>query len=311
MTTTDHAPATSAARHRKALVAACALTGTFMVIEAVVGLLTKSLALLADAGHMLTDVGGLVLALVAVRWAGKPPSATKTYGYYRVEILAAVGNAVALLVISIFILWEAYGRFVSPPEVIGAPMVVVGIIGLAVNLVSVWLLRAGASESLNLKGAYLEVLSDALSSVGVIVAAVIVLTTGWTRADAIIGAAIGLFIIPRTWRLLSQGVNVLLEGVPAHLDLAEIERVIRAMPGVRDVHDLHVWTLTSGREAMSGHLVVDGGAVDGNTLLRDVHGALHQQFGIDHTTIQLESQSLVQLKVANQRAGPHVQPPDT
>ncbi len=295
----DGAPQSSAARHRRALIAACALTGTFMVVEAAVGFWTQSLALLADAGHMLTDFGGLVLALVAVWWAARPPSATKTYGYYRVEILAAVGNAVVLLVMSIFIVWEAYRRLLAPPQVIGRPMLIVGAAGFIVNLISAWLLRGGASESLNVKGAYLEVMSDALGSLGVLVAAGFVLV-GWPRADPIIGAAIGLFIIPRTWALLRQGINVLLEGVPSHLDLAEIERVIHAVPGVQEVHDLHVWTLTSGKEAMSGHLIVDG-AVDGNALLREVHTALHERFGIEHTTIQLESPQLIQLKRNGQR----------
>lgn len=294
------APGTGAGRHRRPLVIACALTGTFLVVETVTGFWTGSLALLADAGHMLTDVGGLVLALLAIRWAAKPPTATKSYGYYRVEILAAVANAVILLVISVFILWEAYRRLMTPPEVIGGPMLVVAIVGLGVNLISVWLLRSGASESLNVKGAYLEVLSDALGSLGVIVAAVIILTTGWTIVDPLIGAGIGLFIIPRTWGLLRQGINVLLEGVPPHLDLAEIESVIRAIPDVRDVHDLHVWTLTSGKEAMSGHLKVDDlGA--GNVIIAAVHTALHERFGIEHTTIQLESTPLIQLKQNGRR----------
>ena len=243
---------------------------------------------------MLTDFGGLVLALLAIRWAAKPPSPTKTYGYYRVEILAAVANAVVPLVMSVFILWEAYRRLLHPPDVIGPPMLFVGAAGLVVNVVSLWLLRAGASESLNVKGAYLEVMGDALGSLGVLVAAVFV-TVGWRRADPIIAAGIGLFIIPRTWLLLRQGINVLLEGVPPHLDIEEIERVIRSVPGVHGVHDLHVWTLTSGREAMSGHLAV-APSVDADALLRQVHDALHERFGIEHTTIQIEPTPLIQLK---------------
>jgi cobalt-zinc-cadmium efflux system protein len=255
---------------------------------------TGSLALLADAGHMLTDVGGLGLALFATWVAAKPPTPEKTYGYYRVEILAALLNALVLLAISTFILYEAYRRFLSPPTVLGGPMLVVAAAGLIVNLVGMWLLHAGAGESLNLKGAYLEVLSDALGSLGVIVAALVVLTTGWYLVDPILGAAIGLFIVPRTWTLLRQAVNILLEGTPPHVNLSEVEAAMGAVRGVRKVHDLHVWALTSGKYAMSGHVVVDDLAM-GNEILRDLHDVLHERFGIEHTTIQIESEPLVQI----------------
>ena len=290
---TDHA-ATRAGQHTRALAATLALTTTFLVVEVVGAIWTGSLALLADAGHMLTDVGGLVLALFAIRFAAKPPTPEKTYGFYRVEILAALANALVLLGISAFILYEAYRRFQDPPPVLGRPMLVVATVGLAVNIIAVWLLRSRSQESLNLKGAYLEVLSDALGSVGVIVAALIVLTTGWRLADPLIGAGIGLFIIPRTWGLLRQAVNILLEGTPPHVNLGELQGAMASIPGAVQVHDLHVWTLTSGKYAMSGHVVVDDVAA-ADRLLRDLHALLHDRFGVEHTTIQIEPRQLVQI----------------
>jgi cobalt-zinc-cadmium efflux system protein len=285
---------TAAARHARPLVWTLALTGAFLLVEVAGALWTGSLALLADAGHMLTDVGGLGLALFAIWVAARPPTPEKTYGYYRVEILAALVNAIVLLAVSALILYEAYRRSLSPPPVLGGPLLAVAAVGLLVNLIGMWLLRRGAGESLNLKGAYLEVLSDALSSLGVIVAAAVVLTTGWYLADPIIGAAIGLFILPRTWALLRQAVNVLLEGTPPHVNLPEVAAAMAAVPGVRQVHDLHVWTLTSGKHAMSGHVVVEDLAA-GNRILQDLHELLHERFGIEHTTIQLESHPLVQI----------------
>ena len=296
MTPHSHAPsaATAAGTHRQRLLWALALTASFLVVEVIGGLLTGSLALLADAAHMLTDVAGLGLSLLAIWFAAKPPTPEKSYGYYRVEILAALINALVLLAVSAFILYEAYRRFASPPDVLGGPMLAVAAVGLGVNLVSIWLLRAGAQESLNLKGAYLEVASDALGSLGVIIAAVVVLSTRWSVVDPIIGAGIGLFVIPRTWALLTQAVNILLEGTPAHLNLDDVTRAMLEIPGTREVHDLHVWTLTSGKYAMSGHVGV-GDPRQGNEILRRLHAMLHEQFGIEHTTIQLESQELAQI----------------
>jgi cobalt-zinc-cadmium efflux system protein len=306
----DHRPAnpTGAGRHAKALQWTLVLTASFLLVEVVAGIWTGSLALLADAGHMLTDVGGLAMALVAIRFAEKPATPEKTYGYYRVEILAALANAVALLVISVVILYEAYRRFLEPPDVLGKPMLVVAAAGLIVNLVGVWLLRRGSGESLNLKGAYFEVLSDTLGSAGVLVAALIVVTTGWRFADPVIGAGIGLFILPRTWMLLRQAVNILLEGTPPHVNLSEVETAMTEVPGVQRVHDLHVWTLTSGKYAMSGHAVVNDLA-DGNRLLRELHERLHRQFDVDHTTIQLESTPLV--RITRPRNDPSDKPTDT
>ena len=285
---------TAAARSRGALVLTLALTGGSMVVELVGAVVTGSLALFADAAHMLTDVGGLALALFAIWIAARPPTPAKTYGYYRAEILAALVNALLLLAVAGVILVEAYERLIHPRAVLGGPMLAIGALGLVVNLVGAWLLHRDAEESLNVRAAYLEVLSDAVSSLGVLVAAGVVLVTAWMPADALVSAGIALFIVPRTWRLLRQAVNVLLEGVPAHLDLTAIEEAMTQMVGVRHVHDLHVWTLTSGREAMSAH-VQDMREHD--RLLEALHAVLHARFGIDHTTIQLETEPQTVLKI--------------
>lgn len=288
-------PATSsgsaAARHRTRLAWALGLTLAYMVAEVAGGFITGSLALLADAAHMLTDAGGLALALLAIRLGARAATARKTFGYLRFEILAALLNAVVLLVLTAYILYEAYQRFLQPPEVLGGPMIAVAAVGLAVNLVSMRLLSAGSSESLNMRGAYFEVLSDMLGSLGVIVAALVIMATGWTLADPIIGAGIGLFIIPRTWNLLGEAVHILLEGTPAGFDMAGLERRLRAIPGVEAVHDLHVWTITSGLDAMSGHVVVTDMA-EASRVLRLARQALKEEFGIDHTTIQVEDAAL-------------------
>lgn len=281
-------------RHARRLAWTLALTGAFLVVEVAAGFWTGSLALLADAGHMLTDVAGLALALFAAWIASRPPTPAKSYGYYRVEILAALANGVLLLGVAALILYEAYRRLLAPPDVQGPPMLVVGAAGLAVNLVGMWLLHRGAGESLNVRGAYLEVVSDALGSIGVLVAGALVITTGWRLADPLIGAAIGAFIVPRTWSLLRQSVDILLEATPAHIDLIEVARAMRAVAGVREVHDLHVWTLTSGKHAMSGHVVVDDIATS-DRVVRELHALLHDRFDIEHTTVQVESEPLVQI----------------
>lgn len=277
----------AAARHKRRLALALGLTSTFMAVEVVGGLLTGSLALLADAAHMLTDAGGLALALLAIRFGERPATPQRTYGYLRAEILSALANAVVLLLLTIYILYEAYQRFVEPPEVLGLPMLLVAAVGLAVNLVSMRLLAGGSSESLNVQGAYFEVLSDMLGSLGVIVAAVVVMATGWTLADPIIGAGIGLFIVPRTWKLLSQAAHILLEGTPPQVDVGLMERSIAEVGDVVAVHDLYVWTITSGLDSMSAHVVVRDGA-DGARVLGDVRALVAQRFGIDHVTLQVE-----------------------
>jgi cobalt-zinc-cadmium efflux system protein len=286
----------AAPRSRRELKIALALTGGFMLVELAGAWWTGSLALAADAAHMLTDVGGLALALFAAWVATRPPTPAKTFGYYRVEILAALVNALLLLLVAGGILWEAYHRVRAPRTILAGPMLAVGALGLAVNLAAARLLRRGAAASLNVRAAYLEVLGDALASVAVLVAAAVVALTGWTLADPLASAAIAVFIVPRTWRLLTQAVNVLLEGVPPHLDLEEIEAAMRAVPGVRAVHDLHVWTLTSGKEAMSAHVVAEDPA-EGERLLAELHAVLHARFGIEHTTIQVERDPATALRI--------------
>jgi len=290
-----HGSVTAAGRHTRPLAWALAFTVAFLLVEMGVGLWSRSLALLADAGHMVTDAASLALALVAIWFAAKPATPAKSYGYYRVEILAALVNAVVLLGISAAILVEAYRRWIEPPDVMAGPMIVVAVLGLAVNLVSARLLRSGSQESLNVHGAYLEVLSDALGSIGVLVAGLVVATTGWRLADPLVAAAIGLFIVPRTWKLLRQAVNVLLEATPPHVDVAEVTAAMQAVPGVRGVHDLHIWTLTSGKHAMSAHVLVDD-AARSTQLLDRLHAVLHEKFRIDHTTIQLEPPPILRIR---------------
>lgn len=286
--------ASSASHHTGRLLVALGLTASLMVIEVVGGLWTGSLALLADAGHMLTDVGGLSMSLLAVWFAQKPPTTENTYGYLRAEILAAVANGVVLFLVAGYILYEAVLRVWAPPEIRAGPMLAIAALGLGVNLLGIGLLHHGAGTSLNIHGAYLEMLSDTLGSVGVIVAAVIIQTTGFYLIDPLSSAAIGLFILPRTWALVRQALHILMEGVPPHLNIREIEAAMTTVPGVHAVHDLHVWTLTSGKEAMSSHVVVDDLAA-GHRILGALHTLLHERFGIEHTTIQLESEPLVQL----------------
>ncbi|HEX2438092.1 MAG TPA: cation diffusion facilitator family transporter [Methylomirabilota bacterium] len=283
----SHERATAAARSRPVLALTLALTSIFLVVEAIAGFWTGSLALLADAGHMLTDVAAVTLALFATWIAARPPTPEKTYGYYRAEILAALVNALVLLIVAGAILTEAWRRWEAPSSVLAGPMAIVAAAGLGVNLICARMLHHGASVSLNVRAAYLEVVSDALSSLATLIAAGIVLATGWTGADPIAGVAIALLIVPRTWSLLRQAVNVLLEGTPPHLELGEIEAAMCAVPGVRRVHDLHVWTLTSGREAMSAHVVVED-VRESERLLEALHALLHARFGIDHTTVQLD-----------------------
>jgi len=288
-----HAPGagSAGARNKGRLKGALALTAGFMLVEAAGGLLTGSLALVADAAHMLTDAGGLALALIAIRFAERPATPQKTYGYARMEILAALLNAVVLLLITIFILYEAVGRFINPPPILAGPMLVVAVVGLAVNLGSMKLLSAGSSESLNVKGAYFEVMGDALGSVGVVIAALIVMFTGWRLADPIIGAGIGLFIVPRTWTLMKQAIHILMEGTPPEIDLALLEDAIKQIPGVVSVHDLHVWTLTSGLDSMSCHVVIADMTRARDTLVQ-VNEAMKARFNLTHTTIQVEDQAL-------------------
>jgi len=289
-----HGPslARAGARHLRRLAISFAVIATFFVVEAVAGLLTRSLALLSDAGHMLTDVVGLGMALAAItlatRWEERRGADRRhTFGLYRLEILAAFVNALLLFGVAGYVLVEAVRRLQEPPEVLGGPMLVVAALGLVANLVVVALLRDGARESINVEGAYLEVLADTLGSVGVIVAAVVLRVVGWTWVDPVVGAAIGLWILPRTWRLGRQAVRILLQSAPVGFDVARLEDELEALPGVIDVHDLHVWTLTSEMEAASAHLMT-GADCDAHQVLDRARALLHDRYGIDHTTFQVE-----------------------
>lgn len=276
-----------AGKNKKSLAIVLGLTSFYLIVEIIGGFWTGSLALLADAGHMLTDVAGVGLALLAIWFAEKPASPERTYGYYRVEILAALTNAVVLILISLYILYEAYERFKNPPEVQSGAMLGVAAIGLVINLIGVYVLRSGSTESLNIKGAYFEVLSDMLTSIGVIIAGIIMLTTGWYYADPIISAGIGLFILPRTWALLKDAVGILLEGTPSDVDLKNLRESLAKIEGVVGIHDLHVWTLTSGVNAMSVHAVLADGAEHDDVLAR-VHEHCTEEFKISHVTVQTE-----------------------
>ncbi len=262
------------------------MTGTFMVIEVVGGLFTGSLALLADAGHMLTDVAALGLSAFAMWMAARPSTPEKSYGYHRAEILAAVTNAVVLLLLAVWILYEAYRRVFSPPHVLGVPMLLIGLVGLAVNVASMKLLADESASSLNVRSAYLEVLSDAINSVGVILGGVTIWLTGWFLIDPFLSAGISVFIVWRTWALLTQAVHVLMEGVPTHLDAKEVGRAMAGVPGVKGIHDLHIWTITSGLDALSAHVVVPVGE-DRDAVLGRLQSLLRDRWRIDHATLQI------------------------
>jgi cobalt-zinc-cadmium efflux system protein len=272
---------------RKRLLFVLGITAGFMVIEFVGGVLANSLALMADAGHMLSDVGALGLAVFALSLARRPPTPNKSYGYLRMEILAALANGVTLVVISLLILWQAWERFRDPQPVEGGLMLTVAGAGLAVNIIAAMLLHGASGQSLNVRGAYLHVLGDLLGSVAAIAAAVIILTTGWLAADPLMSCAVAVLILLGSWRLVRESVDILLEGTPRGLDIARVERAIAAVPGVGPVSDLHVWTLTSGVLAMSGHARIDD-LRDYNRILADIHRAMHDEFGISHVTIQLD-----------------------
>jgi cobalt-zinc-cadmium efflux system protein len=264
------------------------LTLAYMVAEVVGGLATGSLALLSDAAHMGTDVLGLGMALAAVHLASRPSSSQRTWGTYRLEVLAALANGVLLFGVAGWILFDAWRRLTAPPEVAAGGVLAVATAGLVVNVVCFRLLRAGSSESINVRAAYLEVLADMVGSVGVIVAAVVVGVTGWTYADPLVAAAIGLFILPRTWRLCAQAVRILMEIAPPHVDVARVEERLVALPGVAGVHDLHLWTLTSGIEAASCHVVVAEGA-DPHAVLDSIGDLLRDEYNVAHSTIQCET----------------------
>jgi len=259
------------------------------IVELAGGLISNSLALIGDAGHMFTDTLALGLSLFALNLAKRPASQTKTYGFYRAEILAALINGTILVLVSAYIFYEAYHRFVEPPEVRGGLMLIVAAIGLVANLVGISILRPASRGNLNVKGAFLHMWSDTVSSVGVIAAGIIILLTGRTIADPIISIIIGLLILRGAGGLVWESVNILLEAVPKHLDMGQINNAIRKIKGVKDVHDVHLWAITSGMYAMSCHLLIEDQMVSNCTqIVEEVNQTLSQKFGISHSTVQLE-----------------------
>ncbi|MGJ5831015.1 cation diffusion facilitator family transporter [Streptomyces ossamyceticus] len=288
-----HAPTsgTAAAAYRGRLRIALSITLTVMVVEIVGGVLADSLALVADAAHMATDAVGLGMALLAIHFANRPPSGNRTFGYARAEILAALANCLLLLGVGGYVLFEAIQRFITPVGTQGGLTVVFGAIGLVANMISLTLLMRGQKESLNVRGAFLEVAADALGSLAVIVSAVVVLLTGWRAADPIASLIIGVMIVPRTVKLLRETLDVLLEAAPKNVDMAEVRAHILALPGVEDVHDLHAWTITSGMPVLSAHVVVDSDTLDaiGNEkMLHELQGCIGDHFDVEHCTFQLE-----------------------
>jgi len=276
--------------HRRPLVIALAISAIFLVVEVVGGLVTNSLALLADAGHMATDVAALALALFAAWLAGRPATPQHSFGLYRTEVLAAVVNGAGLIVIALLIFWEAARRFTAPPTVDSGPMLVVAVAGLVANAASAWVLsRGGGHEhNLNIRGAFLHVVGDLLGSVGAIVAALIMLATGWYLADPILSAGIGLLILWSSARLLRDSLDVLLEATPRHIDAEEVRAAMMGVDGVMNVHDLHIWTVTSGFVSLSAHVEVDE-QQDWHAILLDLSALLRERFGIAHVTLQPEA----------------------
>jgi cobalt-zinc-cadmium efflux system protein len=271
----------------RTLAAVLGLTLGFAVVEALGGWLTGSLALLADAGHMLSDASSLGLAVVAAWLAGRPATPHRSFGFQRAEILAALGNGLALVAIGLLILLEAYRRVDEPPDVRGGPMLAVAVAGLAVNAVAARLLHRHGHGNLNVAAAMRHVLADLAASVGVIVAALVILTTGWERVDPIVGALVGLLVLASSYRVLRDSVSILLETTPRGIDADQVGRAMAATPEVVDVHDLHIWTITSGFPALSAHVLVQPEA-DCHAITRSLARMLDERFGIDHTTLQVE-----------------------
>jgi cobalt-zinc-cadmium efflux system protein len=275
------------AQSRRSLGLVLALTGTYTVFEVVGGWLTGSLALLADAGHMLGDSAALALALVAAWLAGRPATPERSFGYRRAEILAALANGVALVVIAIWVFIEAIRRLDNPPEVLGGWMLAVGLLGLTVNVVAAAILARAGKDNLNVQAALRHVFADLAGSVGVATAALVVLATGWERADPVAGMAIGVLILASAWSIVRDSVAILLEATPAGIDADEVGRRMAAVDGVVEVHDLHIWTITSGFPTLSAHVLVRRGD-DCHLRRRELEQLLANEFGLEHTTLQVE-----------------------
>lgn len=279
------------AQQRSALILTLVLTGFFTIVEFLGGWFTNSLALLADSGHMLTDVAALSLSLFALWFSSRPATAKKTYGFLRVEILAALLNGVALVLISLIIFYEAYNRVLNPPQIKSGAMLLIASVGLIVNLVCAALLHRSHLASLNVRGAFLHVVADALGSVGAITASLLMLFWNWYVADPLISVFVAFLILYSAWHLVRDSADILLEGTPAHIDLESVRGALRNVEGVESIHDLHIWTLTSGVHAMSCHAVLLG-AEDRHEILEKLSNIVRSRFKIEHTTIQLEDVNL-------------------
>jgi cation diffusion facilitator family transporter len=289
-----HVPATAAGRRRRRLAVVLVLTLGVLAVEAVGAFVSGSLALLADAGHMATDAAGIALALAAVTLAQRPAGGRRTFGWQRVEILAAVANGLLLLGVAGYVVVEAVRRIGDPPQIGSGLMLAVASVGLVVNLISLAVLHRGRDESLNLRGAYLEVLADAFGSIAVIVAAVVIAVTGWTPADTIASLLIGCLVLPRAWHLLREALDVLLEAAPKGVDLDAVRTHMLGVDGVLGVHDLHAWTITSGLPVLSAHVVVTDEALaagHGGRVLDALCACLGSHFDMEHCTFQLEAQA--------------------
>ena len=284
----DHSHTHSPGSNRRRLTVVLCLTFLYMLAEAIGGFLTNSLALLSDAGHMLADVASLALALIALWFSARPVTTKKTYGYYRMEILAALVNGAALVVISLLITVEAFQRIKSPETVKGFEVTLIAIGGLAINAISAFVLHAASRENLNMRGAFLHVMGDALGSVGAIIAGVLIWRWGWALADPLISIAMCVLIIYSSWQLIRESVNVLLEGTPTHINIRAVVDAMHTVPGVTDVHDLHVWTISSGMEALSAHVTIEPGFMH-RAVLEGLQTQLRSEFNIGHLTIQIES----------------------
>jgi len=264
------------------------LISSYIVVEVISGLLTGSLALIADAGHMLTDAGGLTLALFAINFSSKPATPQRTYGFYRIEILAALANSAVLILVSIYIIYDAYERIIEPPQIKGTALIIVGTIGLVVNLVGINILKGHANENLNIEGAYLEVLKDTLGSVGVVVVGIITSISEFYLVDPIVSVGLAFYILPRIWSLMKKSINILMEGVPMNISYEEVKKAILQIKGVTGVFDIHIWTITSGMDAITAHVVVSDPSKS-QTILKEISSMLENRFKITHTTIQIET----------------------
>jgi cobalt-zinc-cadmium efflux system protein len=282
----------SVSSHQGNLLIALFITGAIMVAELIGGLLSNSLALLSDAGHMFMDILALLLSYFALRFATRPATEKQTFGFYRLEILAALINGTVLLVLSLFIFYEAYQRFIEPQEIRGFLMLGVAAIGLGANIVSALVLRAGSHESLNVKGAFLHVVGDLLSSLGVILAGAIILLTGWQRVDSILSFIIGIIILIGAYKLVMESVHILLESTPKDIGLNEVIDGVKTIEGVRDLHHVHLWTITSGIYALSAHVLIEDQMTSRSSQIREeINRFLTEKFNIDHTTIQFECEA--------------------